>query len=80
MDVIFFKLLALLYTTLILCGTMLVPGYIVNSKIILLKELLLANPSTSPLKLSFLQNANELPDKDLQVVESESLWKAEEAK
>jgi hypothetical protein len=76
MDVYLFKAVALLYTTLIICGTMLVPGYIVNSKIALLKELLLANPDTALVEIEPLQNFNKLPEKDLQLIESKTLWKA----
>lgn len=76
MDVYLFKTVALLYTALIICGTMFVPGYIVNSKIVLLKELLLANPDTALLEIKPLQNFNKLAEKDLQLVESKTLWKA----
>lgn len=77
MDVYLFKGVALLYTTLIICGTMLVPGYIVNSKIALLKELLIANPDTALVDIDAVQDFNALPEKDLQLVERTSLWSAD---
>jgi hypothetical protein len=76
MEDLFFRGLALLYTTLIVCGTMLVPGYIVNSKIILLKELLIANPDSSVVTLKGVQKYNSLPEKDLHIVDKEVLWSA----
>ena len=74
MDDILFRALAYLYTTLIICGTMLVPGYIVNSKIILLKELILANPDSAVVNIKGIQKFNELPEKDIHLVEKEVLW------
>lgn len=77
LDELFFRILALTYTVLILCGAVLVPGYIVNSKIGLLIELLTANPDTSLVKIPHARRTNEMPEKDLNLVEREVIWKAD---
>ena len=76
----FFKGLAFFYTMLIICGTMLVPNFIVVSKILLLKENLMFNPESKLPGLDLLPGIkaatefNELPEKDLELHDKEVLF------
>ncbi len=79
MEIFFFKGIALLYTVLIIFGTMVVPGIIVNSMIVLLKEALIANPDSTILP-KFLQEVtkpvfdfNKLPEES-ELIEREVLF------
>lgn len=80
MDIIFFKGLAFFYTMLIICGTMLVPNFIVVSKILLLKENLIFNPDSKLPGLDLLPGMksvtefNKLPEKDLELHNKEVLY------
>ncbi|MCB0280573.1 MAG: hypothetical protein KDD94_13780 [Calditrichaeota bacterium] len=80
MDFVVFKALAFWYTTLIVCGTMFVPNYIVISKILLLKENLLFNPESKLPGVDLLPGIkavtefNSLPEKDLDLVEKTTLF------
>jgi len=80
MDYYFFRGVALLYTSLIIFGTMIFSNVIVVSMILLLKENLVANRESTILP-EFLQNAtkavfdfNELPETDEEVIEKEVLF------
>ena len=80
MEVILFKGVALLYTGLIIFGTMIFSNILVVSMILLLKEGLIANPESTILP-KFMQDAtkfvfdfNKLPEADPDLFEKEVLF------
>ncbi len=80
MDYYLFRGVALLYTSLIIFGTMIFSNVIVVSMILLLKENLVANEESTVLP-KFLQDAtravfnfNKLPDEDNELIEKEVLF------
>jgi hypothetical protein len=82
MEFTFFKGVALLYTVLILFGTMIVSNFIVTAMIILLKENIIANPESSVLpnflkkENGFLFKMNKLPETDEDIIEKKVLFSA----